>query len=317
MEQFETTASSNEKHPLTSLYLLLDTAALDAEAWKRGYEAYQKSIDNGYETDQAYWDALDACAENEDLWNAGWATIDSQEDGSEEELLNKNEKRFQLSAAKYEAISSYHDKSEDYIIADVTNGVFGVFDGMGGNGGDPAAAAQAAGQTVLRILADNNPVDIHHLTALLKHSFNMAREAVMVSGKGGSTVATAVKLCAIDGQPMMGIAHAGDTRLFKYTKRSNIFQALTTDQSNGNSVYNGFSGNRRAEHDEYGIHPIEIGDRIMICSDGITGDYEEQFLSEAEYLKAFNEITPVECAAMFYTLSKKDDDKSVIVVDIK
>ena len=53
----------------------------------------------------------------------------------------------------------------------------------------------------------------------------------------------------------------------------------------------------------------------MICSDGITGDWREQLLSDVEIEDVLNEYPALEACQKLYQISKKEDDKTVIVVE--
>ncbi len=303
-----------------TLYDALDIAAPDAAAWKQGYEAYVKQVEQTGETPQAYWDALDASAPDARRWKAAWAIIDRAMRVPELPPTKRFERPpgLNLRVGFYEQAGSWARLSEDALLLNPDAGVFGVFDGMGGGGGNPRAASQVAAEAVGRVLSSTIDNDAE-LMDVLRQSFVEGRRAVSEDGENGSTVATAIKLCTSEGRSVMGVAHAGDTRLFRYSKNHGIYEALTTDQSKGHKVFNGFTpGNTLdGEKDEYLIYPVTPGDRIMICSDGITGDLAHQFLDDSEFIDAFSQTTPGGCAERFYQLSKKSDDKSVVVIDIE
>lgn len=316
------TQNSNSD-PEKILFKALDVAAPDAASWKKGYAAYRESIENGNIPPKTFWDGLDASAPNAKLWRAAWGLIKNEftTDGNKEtttteETAHEQELPLRLFVGKYEAVASYHEVSEDCVLADIQKGVFGVFDGMGGGGGNPAAAASAAKNAVRVMLSDSAPSTESHLKNLMRNSMARARSSVELRGQGGSTVGTAIKICLIDGAAVMGVAHAGDTRLFRYKKYGGSYEALTTDQSDGNIVHNSLSPGTGDRLDEYKAYKLSIGDRLMLCSDGITGDWSRQFLSDAEFMEAFKKERPQDCAETFYKLSKKDDDKSVVIIDI-
>jgi protein phosphatase len=302
------------------LYDALDASAPDAASWKRGYEAYLRTTSETSEGGmQAYYDALDASAPDARRWKAAWMVIDRAMNEMQAPVNEEREAAFNLSVGYYEIGKDGRILTEDTLLIDADAGVFGVFDGMGGNGGNPRRASQVAAEAVRDALVGPQPANQAELLGLMRQSFREGRRAVRERGEYGSTVATAIKLCVIDEKQVMGVAHAGDTRLFKYSKEDRTFVALTTDQSSGNEVHNGFSqrDTSNGTRDEYNVYSVEPGDRIMLCSDGITGDYENQFLSDAEFHHAFMQESPNQSAEMFYRLSKKSDDKSIVVIDIK
>jgi serine/threonine protein phosphatase PrpC len=301
------------------LYDALDASAPDSASWKRGYEAYIRTKNEAGENMQAYYDALDASAPDARRWKAAWAVIDRAMHEMQVLAEQEREPAFDLSVGSYEIGKEGRILTEDTLLIDVEEGVFGVFDGMGGNDGNPRKASQVAAEAVRNVLVGPQPANEAELLGLMRQSFLEGRRAVRERGEYGSTVATAIKLCVINEKQVMGVAHAGDTRLFKYSKTDRVFTALTADQSTGYRVHNGFtqSDASDSQRDEYKIYSVEPGDRIMLCSDGITGDYEHQFLSNAEFHRAFMQDSPNQSAEMFYRLSKKSDDKSIIVIDVK
>ena len=227
-----------------------------------------------------------------------------------------------------------HEANEDSILSDPKNGIYGVFDGMGGQGGDPRAAADAAAKAVQEYLADptrQSPETEDIIKQIMQEAFAKARQAVISNGEGGSTVATAVKIFELpNGKRVAGVAHAGDTRMFIYHS-DGTYESITEDQSTTdprkpnserrNLVTNGMLAEPSEEYndknDEYITVELLPGDRIMICSDGITGDDPtKESLSDDEMKEAFSRATPQEAAQKFVEFSKKVDDKSIVVLDI-
>ena len=208
-----------------------------------------------------------------------------------------------------------NEPNQDITGVDDLHRIYGVYDGVGGDrNGD--AAAQVCANSIYRSLKDIQPRSQLELVSYLKNAHNQARYDVKKDGKGGSTVATTVKIVDIEGKTYAGIAQAGDTRLFLYSKKTDSYFPLTQDQSRGNIVFNSFPCPASAEApDQFKVIQLDYGDRLMLCSDGITGDWEHQFLSNEEFLDAFRERTPKECVASFFRSSKKNDDKSCIVFD--
>jgi protein phosphatase len=227
--------------------------------------------------------------------------------------------RLKLSIGAAEAIASYHSETEDVLLNRGDKGVYGVFDGAGGAGGNPAAAAQAAARATGELLSTSDRVVTSYdmIDEQLAAAVDYARKEVAERGRGGATVGTVAKLYNYEGRAVLGVAHAGDTRLFRYSSSEKTYTDLTPDQSVRNVINNGLFYGEHSEKDYYAvIDDIQPGDRLMFCSDGITGDKPEQHLSEAEFIDAFSQPNADAAAQRFLELSKKDDDKTVLVIDI-
>lgn len=322
------------KRNLTALYAGLDIVAPDSGTWKAGYHAYVETLEETSSPDMAYWAALDASAPTKEAWHDGLAVIKSKigehslkaitNADVSETVADSVEPKYEaeplvLTSASREEKAAYRmstdDISQDCITRSDSRRLYGVYDGMGGEGGNPAAASQAAAESIKKSLGHIEPQSIEDLMTALKQAHVQARADVKSNGEGGSTVATTVKIVEIDGKTYAGIAHAGDTRLFRYSKSEDSYHALTDDQSKGNTVYNGFYDLSGGRSDQYLAVELNRGDRLMLCSDGITGDWPEQFLTDEQFKKAFRRTEPSSCADDFLRYSKKTDDKSIIVVD--
>lgn len=206
---------------------------------------------------------------------------------------------------------------QDAILSDREKLLFGIFDGAGGAGGDPKAAANAAKLGIISAFnqIEDAPKTIEEAQANMKKAFETARKYTDLNGENGITTATVLKLETIDGETYAFLGHAGDSRLYIKEAGGRIYQA-TQDHGTPLGIYNAFGRDIPGEGDEFGYAKVSPGDRIMICSDGITGDKEEQFLSTEEFEDAFGQETPQASADRFVELSKKRDDKSVLVIDV-
>lgn len=215
-------------------------------------------------------------------------------------------------------------KGEDAIVVNEEMGVFGVFDGLGGMGrGDEAskAAAEALENMYARRARENEyPQDVQ--TAIDDAKFVLAEARLKASQTGGHTTAVFAKLEKINGKDYLIWANAGDSRMIMQQADGRIVD-ISTDQSKGNMVLNDLGPTAEGPYkdralrklDEFGSIELQPDDRVMLCSDGITGDWDFQFLSREEFEDAFSKRTAQESAARFMELSRKDDDKSVIVID--
>lgn len=209
---------------------------------------------------------------------------------------------------------------------------YGVFDGVSGGPGtlaENAARAAQASRAAAEAIKDeyessDNPFQTKEdIMGYLKALVISAREGVRQHGGGGATTATFFKIVKIDNQPYLAGSHIGDTRMLIQREPRGPIAQLTKDQSQwtpkGSMLRNALSSEEPPgihTLDEFIIEPLPPGSRVVLCSDGITGDKEDQRLTDEEMHEAFNQPTPAEAAQTFLTLSKKNDDKSVVVVDI-
>jgi len=221
----------------------------------------------------------------------------------------------------------------DTVLKNDSHMIYGVFDGVSGGPGTPeenAARAAHASRAAAEAVRDgyetrpDNPLQSEEdVMDYLKVSVISAREGVREHGEGGATTATFFKIEKINGQPHLAGFHIGDTRMLIQHEPRGLITQLTKDQSKwtpkGSMLFNALSSQEPPginALDEFILEPIPIGSRVVLCSDGITGDKEDQRLTDEEMQEAFNKPTPAEAAQTFLALSKKNDDKSVIVIDI-
>jgi serine/threonine protein phosphatase PrpC len=258
----------------------------------------------------------------------------SSDDADKEPNPEAEPNNFTLRVGSFEKMGTnlFKSSSEDTLLREEKLQLFGVFDGVGGEKNGKITSQTAA--TAIRSYYDqfpSSPVTSAQALITAWSAISQARSEVLqkVGSKGeGATTAVFAKIESINNHPHLVWANAGDSRLFIFGKDRNI-REISTDQSVANRVYNNLGSKIHQfpfpDHpfytlhkDEFGIIPLAAGDRIMICSDGITGDTEPQFLSDEEKLQAFTKLSPDECAEDFFRLSKKKyDDQSIIVIDVE
>jgi serine/threonine protein phosphatase PrpC len=188
----------------------------------------------------------------------------------------------------------YDEKGYDAMVVNEEIGLFGVFDGMGTSEQSRNAALVAA-----QIIEDRRPTFVDALV----YSMNDLIRAGRAFGNGGTT---ATVLAAGN---YLHYAHIGDSRLYVLT--GNRLKQITADEGIGNILYN-YVGQRSLGLAQLG--QIQKWDRFMLCTDGVTGDWEEQFIPEDKLESIMLDAkTPEEAVDQILEASSKSDDKSIIV----
>jgi serine/threonine protein phosphatase PrpC len=192
------------------------------------------------------------------------------------------------------------DRNEDYLLMDQEIGLYLVCDGMGGHSAGEVAS-QLTATTIGRVLRENvetmrsyaedpKPRTRRKVRDVIEKAVQEACQAVWktaVKDKGKQGMGTTVALMLVCGRNAF-VAHVGDTRV--YLVRNQTLCQLTEDHSLFNDILK--QGTLTAEQARahphsnaltraVGIQPgvqtdilhveIMLGDRYLICSDGLSG----------------------------------------------
>lgn len=229
-------------------------------------------------------------------------------------------------------------KGEDAVLIDFENALFGVFDGLGGHShGD--TASKAAGKGIQSYFNENaGSINRSNAVEHMKSSFMAAIESVKEEGyrigsRNMATTATVLHVFEDEGQKYAAYGHVGDTRLYACLDEEKPVQ-ITEDEGEGNALNNVIDAfaDKDSLH-QFNVFSVEPGDRFLIFSDGITGDWAgeeiwsyadmdfitrpDERIPEKDFIKASQVTSPKESADEFLRLSRKEDDKSAVVIDIK
>ncbi len=241
------------------------------------------------------------------------------------------------------AFAERPEHGEDSKLLNYSLDLYAVADGAGGAGGNPAAASESAINGLNKYYEQraSQPESVEDAITDMMIAFDVARDSTNSHGESGSTTLIAVKMEEIDGH-LYGIwGNAGDSPLFLRKADGEII-AVSSEQSDlpgkgkkKNQIYNWLGQGNGSSEDEYGFIELKDGDRLILCSDGITGDWDGEIvydpsideevqmpfqrLTDAEMAGASSPSTAQESADWFleFSLPKKRDDKTVVVVDIK
>lgn len=204
----------------------------------------------------------------------------------------------------------FHDR----LVVRPEYGVYAIFDGMGGYRDKAGPAAEAAAEACYNAY-QNLPAgfgrqrlsEISRLEAWLKATDKKIRE--LESG----TTAVAMRMIEEEGRPYIVYASVGDSRLYLF--RNGEVNQISVDEGYADRVSNCLGIGNVAIR-QIGSIGLREGDRLMLCSDGITGDRGRDVLSEEELAEALRIQPPQAAADYLLRISRKIDDKSVIVVDV-
>lgn len=223
--------------------------------------------------------------------------------------------------------------SEDTVLVSEDLGLFGVFDGMGGYSGGKEAS-RAAARTVRRIEfpEDLEPTSPEHNQQFLESVLAFANQEITREQQsnpnmaGMGTTATILRRFKDEqGREMAAYASVGDTRLLRI--RDGKVEFLTYEEFNPKDSRDltnclggsrGFHGVDSGKND--GVIELREGDRLVLLSDGISGDKMDERLRHRDYasiLNPDNNPSPKEAVESLIRNSKKVDDKSAIVIDIE
>lgn len=211
-------------------------------------------------------------------------------------------------------------KGEDITLIDEQQGLYGVFDGMG-SGPNAKLAAQTVSNaihTAFEITEKDlgKPTTVQEAIDNMKIGFQFARQKwAEKNNRTDATTAAVMQTVEVDGKTYAVVGAAGDSRIIRL--RDGQLMDLTPEQcepERRNYLTNCIADMHSGEDDFFEAYEIEPGDKILLCTDGITGDFERDWLSSEEMRRAFSQASPDESAKMFVELSKKVDDKSAIVV---
>jgi serine/threonine protein phosphatase PrpC len=189
-------------------------------------------------------------------------------------------------------------KNEDRYVVDLVNGFFLVADGMGGQDRGEQASGMAA-EIIPRILNDRLAAQ-EQPTDAVKKALAEANEAIVEAGRAqpeGRRMGTTAVLAVQQGKHVY-VAGLGDSRA--YLIRDGNIDQLTVDHSVAQALVScgaltpeeaRYSPYQHVLHKFLGcagmyegaeVHPLspEVGDRLLLASDGLTNHISEDDLRE-------------------------------------
>lgn len=199
--------------------------------------------------------------------------------------------------------------NEDTAYYNPAIGLFGVFDGAGGMRGG-ARASRLGAEVVGQSLQDGEPETPNDLADILK----AASDTIQYDAEAGYSTAVLGKIVETRGRKALIWVSVGDSRI--YIVRGKKAVLLTRDEGYGNQINNAL-GLEDCRVEQAGEFPLKKGDRVVFCSDGVTGDYESDFIPDDELGKLVRKAGTADMAAWsLINRATKRDDRTAIVTEV-
>lgn len=196
--------------------------------------------------------------------------------------------------------------SEDSFYESEDSGILAIFDGAGGEA-NAREASQAACRCLESFDTSYRLENVHHLANIVMRM----NDAVVKTG--GFSTGIMAKIHNDGGDKSLDFVNVGDSRL--YLVRGGEAHQLSHDEGEGNRISNYLGKTRGFSINDWGENiKLKKGDRLLLCSDGVTGDWKEDSLSREDIAKLVNSgNTPAEATRNCVLGAKKKDDRTAIV----
>ena len=201
---------------------------------------------------------------------------------------------------------------EDSSFIDPDSGFFGVFDGAGGHEGGRLASEIGASTIADLSMRNGEPKTPDDLAKWLGE----AGARIRANSAAGVTTGTLAKVIKRpDGGKAVIYAHVGDSRLY-IVHPDGRSELVTKDEGFERYITNALGqGNEKVN--QAGYRELSDGDRIVLCSDGITGDKGTDLMSESELGRTVVGAGDTAYAAQALVhQARKNDDRTAIVAEV-
>ncbi|MBR1802279.1 protein phosphatase 2C domain-containing protein [Candidatus Saccharibacteria bacterium] len=214
--------------------------------------------------------------------------------------------------AEFGRTLEYDQDCEDSSFVDPDKGFFGVFDGAGGHvGGRRASSIGAATMAdMMRQFGEpKTPAD-------LSDWLDEASRRVSNDPSAGYATATLAKVInSQNGKKAVIYAQVGDSRLYIIHKNGQA-ELVTKDEGFENKITNALGYDQDTTCRQAGYRELVPGDKIMLCSDGITGDKGTDLMSEQEVGAIVSGVDTAYAAQALVHQARKSDDRTAIVAEV-
>lgn len=214
----------------------------------------------------------------------------------------------------------YPGDDQDAILFDTANNLYGVFDGLGVHS-DSARAARLAAVTVRGQMAENKSRDPAEVEILLVSALEKASSAILddIRHYGedkdiGGTTSTVVKIVEQNNTKYLAWASVGDSRIYIKHPYDDL-ELITQDETEDYHIDNALGKFFRRGVSQHGYLEVMPGSVVALVTDGITGSYGESALEDYELQDVLDaDISAQMTAEMLLAISRKEDDKAVVVL---
>jgi serine/threonine protein phosphatase PrpC len=197
---------------------------------------------------------------------------------------------------------------QDRSLVDLEMGLFGVFDGVG-QYSRSGEAAQLAAETIAQFCRTGGLRSLESLVAGCERADELIGQRNL-----GATTAT---LAWIVGGDVLYVS-VGDSRLYRQQADDPVPVQVTVDEGEGNILFNALGlGLTRAGGStapQHGTLRFEPKDKLLLVTDGITGDFVPDLLSEVELASAVSGDSPQRAADRLVGIARKRDDRTALVI---
>ena len=216
------------------------------------------------------------------------------------------------------AVRDVHGADGMLIMGD--ENIFAVFDGVGRQGG--GEAAETAIRAIHRFYKSKGDVIYRPERAqrFAVEALWAADAAIRKRQKAErhlGTMSTTATLAHFIGGSYYW-AHVGDSRLLHRTIAGDRVVQVTTDEGEENRLANSLGSRYGTKVNQSGSVIARPGTRVILCTDGITGDTQAQQLTQRELVAALHPSYNIHDAVInLFDISRKTyDDGSAIGIDV-
>lgn len=217
-------------------------------------------------------------------------------------------------------LSEQDHKGEDRSLIFHEAALYGVFDGVGGHQ-DGAQAAELAA-TVIReahqaAAIETASTDVKSQVNHLKRAMQLASTAIAQKFPWSGTTGLAVRIISTPDTPS-GLSAVwtavGDSLM--YHVHNHELRPVNEEEGFGRFLSNHLGRGEDNYVRQAGHFALQAGDQLILTSDGITGDYDDEILSPEEILAACDGFDAQTAAQNLLDISRKQDDKTAVVITI-